>query len=145
MRSCLLSLLLLALVAANAYAIWQIHELRSSVEDIRSQMVQERENERESMIEHARNAIEALGRGELKRAEAELDRLSELMEDTRELAGEQRRRLQDLLAEARVAVAQRGARASKLLEDLRDDLTDALSQRTKRRTPEEGENGPAEP
>jgi len=145
MRACLLSVLLLALVGASAYTIWQIHLLRAAVNDIRSEMAQERESERESLIEHARNAIEALGRGELERAEAELDRLGELAGETRTLAAEQRQRLQQLLAEAKDAVARGSSKASDIVEDLRDYLMHAPLPGRNRQTAEEGEDRAAEP
>jgi hypothetical protein len=59
MRSCLLSVILLALLAASGYAIWQIQLLRADVAGLRAQLREDRQPTRRSMVEHARNALEA--------------------------------------------------------------------------------------
>jgi hypothetical protein len=123
MRSCLLSVILLVLLAASGYAIWQIQLLRADVAGLRAQLREDRQPTRRSMVEHARNALEALGRGESERAQEELDRLGELIEQTQTMAGQKRDRLRQRLAQAKEAVARGGARASELLADLLRELS----------------------
>jgi hypothetical protein len=123
MRGCLLSLVLVVLIAANGYCIWRIHELRALVAEIHADMLEERERERKSMIDHARSALDAIGRGERERAREELKRLSELIEETRTMAQQQRERLQERLADAKEAIDRGSARATELVERLVRDLS----------------------
>ena len=124
MRGCLLSSILVVLIAANGYCIWQIHSLRALVTEIHADMLQERERERDSMVEHARNALEAIGRGEAERAQDELKRLAELVEDTRAMAQQQRERLQRRLGDAKDAIDRGSARAAELVDGLVQDLSE---------------------
>ncbi len=141
MRSCLLLLILLALIIASGYCIWEVRETRALVDEIHADLLRERENERNSMIEHARQALEALGRGEIEDAQAELRRLSELVERTGALAGQQREVLRGRLREAKEAIDRGSARASELVER----LVRELSRRDERERPKEQGDEPGEP
>jgi hypothetical protein len=123
MRSCLLSVILVVLVAANGYCIWQIHQLRALVNEIHADMLRERARDRVSMLDHARSAIDAVARGDVDSAQAELKRLSELIEETRTMAQQQRERLQQRLGEAKEAIDRGSARAGDALEGLVRELS----------------------
>jgi hypothetical protein len=138
MRGCLLSLILIALVVANGYCIWQIQEMRALVGEIHADMVREQETDRTSMIDHGRDAVAALRSGEQERAQRELKRLAELVDQTRTMAKEQRRRLRERLAEAKEAIDRGSARATELVEGIVRDLShregpDEPSERTDER------------
>ncbi len=134
MRSCLLCLILATLVAANGYAIWQIHLIRANLEALgREVRRSEEERHRVSMLDYARDAAEAIGRGELERAEADLERLGELLEETRQIAESHRQRLIGQLEAAKEAMARGGERAREEV----DDLIRMLSQKTETEEPGE--------
>ena len=123
MRSCLILLLLLVLAAANGYAIWQIHAMRGAVEEIRQEMGLTAEAERRSMLEHARDGAQALGEGQLDRASDELERLDEMLRDTRQMAERQRRRALEQLQQARRALAEGGEKAREEMDRLLELLS----------------------
>lgn len=75
------------------------------------------------MLEHARAALEAVGRGELEVAERELDRLAQLVAQARTLAADERDRLTRRLGAARKALADGSATAVDFLQDLVQDLS----------------------
>ena len=118
MRSCILSLILLVLVVANGYAIWEIHQMRAMLTELRSDALRSRDADHDSMLDVARDAAEAIGRGELERAQADLKRLGELLERTGEVADQQRQRLVRQLERAQESIAQGSAKASEEIENL---------------------------
>ncbi len=134
MRSCLLWLILAALVSANGYAIWQIHLIRVNLADLAKEVRRsEGEHDRVSMLDYARDAAEAIGRGELERAEADLERLAELLKESKEIAESYRQRLISQLEAAKQAMARGGERAKEEV----DHLIRMLSRKTE--TDEPGE------
>lgn len=118
MRSCGLSLILLVLVVANGYALWEIHQIRAILTEVRADVRQSRRLDRDSMADVARDAAEAIGRGELDRAQADLERLRELLEQTGQMADQQRQRLIRQLERAREAIAQGSSKAGEEIENL---------------------------
>jgi hypothetical protein len=141
MRGCVTLFLLLALAAVCGYSIWQIRLLRQDVRELQARVLAGERADRESMLEHARRALEALGRGELEVAEDELDRLGELIDQGRTVAADERDRLTRRLASARRAVAEGSASAADFVRDLVDDL----SRLVRRDEAGEDEERPAEP
>jgi hypothetical protein len=123
MRGCVTLFLLLALAVVCGYSIWQIRLLRQDVGELQERVLAGERADRESMLEHARRALEAVGRGELEAAEDELDRLGELIEEGRTVAADERDRLTRRLASARRAVAEGSASAADFVRDLVDDLS----------------------
>ncbi len=122
MRGCALSVMLLVLLAANGYSVWQIHLLRSEVARL-DRALAAAEPEREAdMRALAEAALEALRRGELTRAAQELERLGELIEEAGALARLRQRGLSAQLAAAQEAVSRGGeeamSRVSELLQAL---------------------------
>ena len=118
MRSCGLSLILLVLVVANGYALWEIHQIRAILTEVRADVRQSRRLDRDSMADVARDAAEAIGRGELDRAQADLQRLRELLEQTGQMADQQRQRLIRQLERARESIAQGSSKAGEEIENL---------------------------
>ncbi|MDH4178937.1 MAG: hypothetical protein OEV33_00385 [Armatimonadota bacterium] len=118
MRSCGLSLILLALVVANGYALWEIHQIRAILTEVRADVRQSRRLDRDSMADVARDAAEAIGRGELDRAQADLQRIGELLEQTGQMADQQRQRLIRQLERARESIAQGSSNAGEEIENL---------------------------
>ena len=123
MRGCVTLLLLLALAAVCGYSIWQIRLLRQDVRELQERVLAGERADRESMLEHARRALEALGRGELEVAEDELERLDELIDQGQTVAAEERDRLARRLASARAAIAEGSATAADFVRDLVEDLS----------------------
>lgn len=140
MRSCFLSFLLIILVAANGYAIWQIHLLRADVTELKTRSLRADEPDADSLAAHARSALRAFERGQMEEAQEELDRLGDLIEGARTTAGEQGERLARRLAEAKEAVAARSAEASERIRDLLREIT-----RLSTRKGAADEDAPAEP
>lgn len=123
MRGCLLSLILLALIAGNAYCIWELRNLRADVNDMRDEMAADYAEERISMLDHARKAMEALGRGELEVAQNEVERLRELVEGAGRMAREQQERLLDELDRIRRAISEGGEEAVQRLARIVGELS----------------------
>ena len=123
MRGCATGLVLLALAAASAYSIWQVRLLRQDVEELQGRFVRADRADRESMLDHAGAALEALRRGDLRRSLEDLNRLDEMRAEAEAMGAQQRGRLLRLLEAARDAVAKGGARAGELIEDLRRELS----------------------
>ncbi len=117
-RGCLLSVLLPLLLAANGYAIWQIQMLRGEVVGLRKDLAEQRGETRLSMADYARDAAEAFGRGEIARAQADLERLSEMAQEAKQLADERRRQLLDQVQAARDAVAKGEADSRRRLDQI---------------------------
>ena len=118
MRSCGLLLILLMLVVANGYALWEIRQIRAILTEVRADVRQSPRIERDSMADVARDAAEAIGRGELDRAQADLERLGELLEQTGQLADQQRQRLIRQLGRARESIARGSSKANEEIENL---------------------------
>jgi len=118
MRSCGLSLILLVLVVANGYALWELHQIRAILTEVRADVRRSRRLDRDSMADVARDAAEAIGRGELDRAQADLERLRELLEQTGQMADQQRQRLIRQLERARESIAQGSSKAGEEIENL---------------------------
>jgi multidrug resistance efflux pump len=118
MRSCGLSLILLVLVVANGYALWEIHQIRAILTEVRADVHQSRRLDRDSMADVARDAAEAIGRGELDRAQADLERFGELLEQTGQMADQQRQRLIRQLEKTRESIAQGSSRANEEIGNL---------------------------
>jgi len=113
----------LVLAAACGYSIWQVRLLRQDVTQLQERVLASERVSRESMLEHARAALEAVGRGELEVAGRELDRLAQLVAQARTLAADERDRLTRRLAAARKALADGSATAVDFLQDLVQDLS----------------------
>jgi len=123
MRSCFLSFLLVILVAANGYAIWQIHLLRADVAELKTRALRADEPEADTLAAHARSALRALERGQIRKAQEELEDIGELIEDARTTAGEHGERIARRLAEAKEAVAAQSAEASERIRELLREIT----------------------
>jgi len=119
MRSCLLSLILLALVAANGYTIWQIRSMRAALEELRAGSdAGEQGDGLSSLAEYARDAAEAVGRGETERAAEDLRQLQEMLAVTKEAAGERREQIMSQVRAAQEALSQRREDARAQIERL---------------------------
>jgi hypothetical protein len=118
MRGCLLFLLFAALIAANGYAIWQIRLIRADLAELTRETGPARDPNLTSMLECARDAAEAIGRGEMERAEAALERLRSMLEDAGHMTESQRQRLVDQLESAKRAISRSAERAQEEVEDL---------------------------
>ena len=119
MRSCLLSVILLALVAANGYTIWQIRSMRATIEELRAESeASERGDSVSSLAGYARDAAEAIGRGEVDRAAADLRSLEEALTDTKEAGDEQREQLLEQVRAAQEALSRHRDQAKKEVERL---------------------------
>jgi multidrug resistance efflux pump len=123
MRGCVTLFLLLGLAAVCGYSIRQIRLLRQDVRELQERVLAGERADRESMLEHARRALDALGRGELEVAEDELDRLDELIDEGQTVAAEERDRLARRLASARAAIKEHSTTATEFVRDLVDDLS----------------------
>jgi signal transduction histidine kinase len=118
MKGCLLSPILVLLLAANGYAIWQIQLMRGEIAGLREELASQRGEARLSMLDYARDAAEAIGRGEIARARADLERLSEMAQETKQMADQQRRQLAAQIEAARQAVSRGGEDARRKADDL---------------------------
>lgn len=118
MKSCGLSLILLVLVVANGYALWEIHQMRAILTEMRADVRESRQLDVDSMADVARDAADAIGRGELDRAQADLERLTELLEQTGKTADRQRQRLIRQLEIAKEAIAQGSSKANEEIGNL---------------------------
>lgn len=123
MRGCFTLLLLMVLLGASAYSIWQVRLLRDDVDQLQASVLEGRRTAKDSMLKHARAAVNALERGDLERAQQELDRLADLMQQTQIMDGPRRERLRDTIEAAREAVARGGTKAIELLEELQRTLS----------------------
>lgn len=118
MRGCILSPILLLLLAANGYAIWQIHLMRGEIAGLREELARQRGEVRMTMLDYARDAAEAIGRGEIARARADLERVSRMATETRDLAEERRREAIAKVRAAQEAVSRGGETARERVEAL---------------------------
>ena len=139
MRGCFTLLLLMVLLGASAYSIWQVRLLREDVDQLQASVLAERRTEKDSMVKHARAAVEALERDDLESAQQELDRLADLMQQTQIMDGPQREHLHETIEAAREAVARGGTKAIELLEELQRALSgfeDTASEERRQQTSE---------
>lgn len=141
MRGCLTILLLLVLVAGTGYCIWQVHLLREEVSQLRAGQPELQQEMTGVMVERAQSIVDALERGDFEGAQKELDGLADLIEQAQVLAEEQRSNLLRQVSEAREAIAERGERASAMVEELVDDIA---KYRAEKRSAE-GDEAPTEP
>jgi len=118
MRGCILSLILILLLAANGYVIWQVHVMRGEIAGLREELARQRGEVHMSMLDYARDAAEAIGRGEIARARADLERVSEMARETREMAEERRRQLAEQVRAAEQAVSRGGEAARERIDAL---------------------------
>ena len=122
-RGCLTQLLLASLLAANGYAIWQVHCLRTEVAALRQGPSVERTTGSQSLADTARSALEAVKRGEVTEARDELDRLAGQLASMRELTSQRRSVLQAQIRAAQQAVASRSGEAASRVEDIVRELS----------------------
>ncbi len=118
MRGCILSPILLLLLAANGYAIWQVHLMRGEIAGLREELARQRGEVRMTMADYARDAAEAIGRGEIARAQADLKRLGEMAQQTRQMAEERKRQLVAQVQAAQQAVAQGSESARRKVDEI---------------------------
>lgn len=118
MKGCILSPILVLLVAANGYAIWQIHLMRGEIAGLRKELAGEGVEARLTMLDYARDAAEAVGRGEIARARADLERISRMASETREIAEERRRQLATRVQAAEEAISRGGEAARERVDAL---------------------------
>ncbi|MFB3881833.1 MAG: hypothetical protein ACE149_11250 [Armatimonadota bacterium] len=118
MRGCLLPPVLVLLLGANCYAIWQIHLLRGEVAGLRADLRSQAVASEMSMADYARDAAEAVGRGEIARAREDLRRIEEMAQQTRRMAQEQKRQLADRLESAREALSKGREEAKRKADEL---------------------------
>ncbi len=141
MRGCLTILLLLVLVAGTGYCIWQVHLLREEVSQLRAGQPELQQEMTGVMVERAQSIVDALERRDFEGAQRKLDGLADLIEQAQELAEDQRSNLLRQVSEAREAIAERGERASAMVEELVDDIA---KYRAEKRSAE-GDEAPTEP
>ena len=141
MRGCLTILLLLVLVAGTGYCIWQVHLLREEVSQLRAGQPELQQEMTGVMVERAQSIVDALERRDFEGAQRKLDGLADLIEQAQELAEDQRSNLLRQVSEAREAIAERGERASAMVEELVDDIA---KYRAEKRSAE-GDEAPREP
>ena len=141
MRGCLTILLLLVLVAATGYCIWQVHLLREEVSQLRAGQPELQQEMTGVMVARAQSIVDALERRDFDGAQRELDGLADLIKQAQELAEDQRSNLLRQVSEAREAIAERGERASAMVEELVDDIA---KYRAEKRSAE-GDEAPTEP
>jgi len=118
LKGCILSPILVLLVAANGYAIWQIHLMRGEIAGLRKELAGEGVEARLTMLDYARDAAEAVGRGEIARARADLERISRMASETREIAEERRRQLATRVQAAEEAISRGGEAARERVDAL---------------------------
>jgi hypothetical protein len=141
MRGCLSILLLLVLVAATGYCIWQTHLLREEVSQLRAGQPELQQEMNDVMVERAQSILDALERRDFDGALRELDELAGVIKEAQVLADAQRSNLLRQVSEAREAVAERGERASALVEELADDIAEYRAEKRS----SEGDEAPTEP
>ena len=119
MRGCMLVPVLVLLLGANAYTIWQVHLMRGEIAGLRIELAEARaaaghqgnESRQMSMLDYARDAADAIGRGEIARAKSDLDRISRMAAETKQMAEERRQEITARIREAEEAVSRGGAAA----------------------------------
>ena len=141
MRGCLTILLLLVLVAGTGYCIWQVHLLREEVSQLRAGQPELQQEMTGVMVARAQSIVDALERRDFDGAQRELDDLADLIKQAQVLAEDQRSNLLRQVSEAREAIAERGERASAMVEELVDDIA---KYRAEKRSAE-GDEAPTEP
>jgi len=129
------------LVAGTGYCIWQVHLLREEVSQLRAGQPELQQEMTGVMVERAQSIVDALERRDFEGAQRKLDGLADLIEQAQELAEDQRSNLLRQVSEAREAIAERGERASAMVEELVDDIA---KYRAEKRSAE-GDEAPTEP
>ncbi len=117
-RGCALSVLLLLLLAANGYTVWQIQMMRGEIASLRAEVARQRGDGKGTMLDYARDAAEAVGLGQIVRAEADLKRIGEMAQETKQLTEEQKREFLDRVEAAREAVAQGSKDAQRKIDEI---------------------------
>jgi len=118
MRGCLLPPILVLLLAANGYAIWQIHLMRGEIAGLRAELRTQTAETQMSMTDYARDAAEAVGRGEIARAQEDLRRIGEMAQETKRMAEERKRQLADRVEAARQALSRGREDARRKVEEV---------------------------
>lgn len=118
MRGCLLPPILVLLLAANGYAIWQIHLMRGEIAGLRAELRTQTAETQMSMTDYARDAAEAVGRGEIARAQEDLRRIGEMAQETKRMAEERKRQLTDRVEAARQALSRGREDARRKVEEV---------------------------
>jgi hypothetical protein len=118
MRGCLLPPILVLLLAANGYAIWQIHLMRGEIAGLRAELRTQTAEAQMSMTDYARDAAEAVGRGEIARAQEDLRRIGEMAQETKRMAEERKRQLADRVEAARQALSRGREDARRKVEEV---------------------------
>jgi len=129
------------LVAATGYCIWQVHLLREEVSQLRAGQPELQQEVTDVMVERAQSIVDALARRDFDGAQRELDGLADLIKQAQELAEDQRSNLLRQVSEAREAIAERGERASAMVEELVDDIAKYRAEKPSA----EGDEAPREP
>lgn len=118
MRGCLLPPILVLLLAANGYTIWQIHLMRGEIAGLRAELRTQTAETQMSMTDYARDAAEAVGRGEIARAQEDLRRIGEMAQETKRMADERKRQLADRVEAARQALSRGREDARRKVEEV---------------------------
>jgi DNA repair photolyase len=116
MKSLLVVLAVLALAAAALSLATTMGYLTPLLNEVRADVYQAYEAERTAMIDHAQEAVRSLRRGHVARAQEELQRLDELMEQAWATPKEWRISLRRRLEEAKQAVSEDAGKATDHLE-----------------------------
>ncbi len=123
MKSCVVSLLLLLLLAANGYSLWQISLLRAEVGKLRGQVATLQSRRSDTALEAAETALAAARRGDWKHAQEALDTLSRRIGEMQTLAAEKKVELQTHVSRVRETLTKPGGDAVKRLETILHDLS----------------------
>jgi hypothetical protein len=114
----LLPPILVLLLAANGYTIWQIHLMRGEIAGLRAELRTQTAETQMSMTDYARDAAEAVGRGEIARAQEDLRRIGEMAQETKRMADERKRQLADRVEAARQALSRGREDARRKVEEV---------------------------
>jgi hypothetical protein len=114
----LLPPILVLLLAANGYTIWQIHLMRGEIAGLRAELRTQTAGTQMSMTDYARDAAEAVGRGEIARAQEDLRRIGEMAQETKRMADERKRQLADRVEAARQALSRGREDARRKVEEV---------------------------
>ena len=125
MRGCAVSLLLALLVATNGYCLWQIGRLRAEVATLHREIGARSVSHSDfgSAYRTAREALEAVRRGDWARAREALDTLSTRVRGAEPVTAGERTKLQQDIARAREVLGKPGREAAKRLQRVLRDLS----------------------
>ncbi len=123
MKGCGVTLLLLLLVAANGYCVWQIGLLRAEVRGLRGQVVTLQARRPETALSAAEAALAAARRGDWGHAKVALDALSARVAETESLATQKKVELQERISRVRETLAKPGGEAVRRLQTILRDLS----------------------